>query len=57
MEMLSVEIIRGKVARKEIKVKGRRYEYYYIQIPSDVAKRLNLKEGDIVGINIMKIIE
>ena len=56
--MLSaIEIIRGKVIKKEVKVKDRRYEYYYIQIPSEVVKRLNLKEGDVVGINIMKIIE
>jgi len=55
--MSAVKIIKGKVVIRKVTVDGKRYTYYYIQIPKNIAEKLNLKDGQTVGITLYEIEE
>jgi len=53
------ETFRTKLMAKKVRIRTetgeKEYEYLTVHIPSEVAKRLGLKKGDVVEIHIVKL--
>ena len=58
MEMMTaLKIIKGKVVVRKVSVNGKKYTYYFIQIPKEVAEKMKLRDGQVVGITIYELEE
>jgi len=58
--MSAVKIIKGKVVVRRViieKKSKKEYTYYFIQIPKEIAEKLNLRDGQVVGITIYEMEE